>query len=314
MPIFGNRRRKPRLAPELDDLQLGKVIKALEGPPSPGLADLHIAQVERLLADTGSDWDRRSHRITVLARYSADSHVVRSWAARQPRNADALILRAEADLVHGGRQGDLADARQTLDSCYRAAELQPADPAPWVALLGALRLLRAPSEEVFPVWREAVARDVWNREAHLRMLGYLSPEECGSHMQVLEFVDAVRPRMPADAPTVGIELTATLRRHRHVAADEDALTAVMARRHWAGAQAATVLDRAHHHWTRPGFLHHAAARADLNMLAYALVQANRIRHAAEVFPLLDGVVTAWPWQLDGDPLQQYEHWRQRASR
>ncbi|MGW6937898.1 hypothetical protein ACWGF3_02575 [Streptomyces xanthophaeus] len=313
MPIFGNRRRKPRLAPELDDGRLGKVLKALDGPPSPGLADLHTAQVEQLLTEAGTDWDRRSHRITVLARCTADSGFVRTWASRQPKNADALVLRAEVDLVLGRRTGELADARETLDTCYRAAELEPADPAPWVALLGILRLLRAHSDEVFPVWREAVARDVWNREAHLRMLGYLSPAECGSHMQVLEFVDAARPRMPANAPTVGVELTATLRRHRHVAGD-DALTAVMARRHWASAPAVTVLDRAYENWRHPGFLHHAAAAADLNLLAYALVQANRIRHAAEVFPLIDGVVTPWPWVLDGDPLQQFENSRGRALR
>ncbi|MGT2527112.1 hypothetical protein ACU4GG_07845 [Streptomyces nojiriensis] len=314
MPIFGTRRRKPRLAPELDDVQLGRVLKALEGSPSPGLADLQIAQVEQLLADAGTDWDRRSHRLGVLAHAAADSNFVRTWPARRPGSGDALLLQAWADLVRGTRKGDMDDAQTAVDACYDAADLRPADPGPWVVLLGILRLLRRPSQEVFRMWQEVLSRDTWNREAHLQMLGYLSPDECGSHMQVLEFIDASRSRMPANAPTAGIELTATVRRHHTGAAAEDDLSTLMARRHWASAPAAPILDRAYANWRSPGFLHHAAAKADLNLLAFALVQANRIRDAGEVFTLIDGTVTEWPWRLVGDPMQQYAYWRERAQR
>lgn len=313
MPIFGTRRRKPRLAPELDDSQLGRVLKALDGSPSPGLADLQIAQVEQLLADSGKDWDRRCHRLAVLALHTADSNFVRAWPARRPDSGDALLLRAWAELVAGTRKGDMHDARSTVDTCYGAADLLPDDPAPWVVMLGVFRLLRRPSQEVFQIWQEVLARDTWNREAHLQMLGYLSPDECGSHMQVLEFIDASRSRMPANAPTAAIELTATVRRHHTSAADDD-LSTLMARRHWATAPAAPVLDRAYANWKSAGFLHHATAKADLNLLAFALVQANRVRDSGEIFQLIDGTVTAWPWRLGGDPMQQYTHWRDRAQR
>lgn len=313
MPIFGTRRRKPRLAPELDDSQLGRVLKALDGSPSPGLADLQIAQVEQLLAESGTDWDRRCHRLGVLAAHMADSNFVRTWPARRPDSGDALLLRAWAELTEGTRKGDMRDARATVDTCYAAADLLPADPAPWAVMLGVFRLLRRPSQEVFRIWQEVLARDTWNREAHLQMLGYLSPDECGSHMQVLEFIDASRSRMPANAPTAAIELAATVRRHHTAAADDD-LSTLMARRHWATAPAAPVLDRAYANWKSPGFLHHATAKADLNLLAFALVQANRVRDAGEIFLLIDGTVTPWPWRLSGDPMQQYTHWRDRSQR
>ncbi len=56
----------------------------------------------------------------------------------------------------------------------------------------------------------------------------------------------------------------------------------------------------------------AEALADLNLLAYALIQANRSGDAAEVFPAVSGVVTPWPWGLDGDPVQQFAYWQDRV--
>ncbi|MEU3923216.1 hypothetical protein [Streptomyces sp. NPDC029004] len=58
-----------------------------------------------------------------------------------------------------------------------------------------------------------VARDRWHREAHLQMLNYLSPEEGGSHVQVLDFVDSLRPHMPPNAPTAAVELTAAVNQY-----------------------------------------------------------------------------------------------------
>lgn len=311
MPIFGPRRGAPRLAPELDDAALGRVRKQLQAAPTPGLMGIRADQVEQVLAKAGSDWDRRMHRLVVLAR-TADPGIAHSWLRRRPHSADAHLLTAWGDLVRGRWQGELSDPQDLLEHCYQAADLAPADPGPWIAALGTLRTLRRPLPEVLPVWREATARDPWSREAHVQMLGYLSPEECGSPAQVLDFIDSMRTAVPPDAPTAGVELIALVERHRRTVSG-GGLTALMASGQWSQPRVEAALDQALADWLKPGYLNHAAALADLNLLAYALVQANRTRDASQVFAAIDGVVTPWPWGLDGDPVRQFTHWLDRAQ-
>ncbi|MDH6577326.1 hypothetical protein [Kitasatospora sp. MAP5-34] len=303
----------PRLVPELDDSNLGRVRKQLDTPPMPGLTDIQVDQIERVIQDAGTDWDRRAHRFLVLAESAADSGLARSWRRRQPRSADALIFEAWVELVRGRSAGRMEDAHAAADSCHRAAELQPNDPTPWVVLLGILRLTRCDQQDVFKVWHEVTARDAWHREAHIQMLGYVSPEECGSHGQVLDFVDSVRSRITPAVPAVGLELAAAVDHHNRTVA-RGGVDALLARRQWTQARAESALARALADWVRAGRLGHAAALADLNMLAYALVQANRLPEAAEVFQLIGGTVTPWPWRLDGDPVQQFSYWQAQALR
>ncbi|MBH5338265.1 hypothetical protein IHE55_27160 [Streptomyces pactum] len=312
MPLFGSRRSAAaRLVPELDDTALGRVLAQLQAPPAPGLLDLHVEQAERVIKDTGTDWDRRAHRMTVLARTAPGLNLARAWVQRRGDSTDALAFLSWVELLR--RPGSPEEERAAVDRCYRAADLRPEDPTPWVVLLGLLRRLRAPSREVFPVWREVTDRDPWHREAYLQMLGYLSPEECGSQVQVRDFVDAVRSRIPATAPAVGVELTATVL-HHHRTVRDGGINAVLAGNQWAHPPASTALENAFEDWTRPGFLRHAAALADLNLLAYVLVHANRTPDAAVVFKMIEGKVTPWPWRLDGDPLERFTHWRERALR
>ncbi|WKX69123.1 hypothetical protein [Streptomyces sp. XD-27] len=128
-----------------------------------------------------------------------------------------------------------------------------------------------------------------------------------------DFIDTVRSRIPSAAPAVGVELAAAVQNHHRIVR-EGGINGLLADRQWTHPPAANALDQAFTEWTRPGFLSHAAALADLNVLAYALSQANRPADAAAVFTLIEGRVTAWPWRLDGDPLRQYAHWRERALR
>lgn len=310
MPIFGPRRGAARLAPELDDVTLGRVRKQLTTTPAPGMAGIRLDQLEQAFSAPGTDWDRRMFRLTVLGPLAAPG-TVESWLRLRPHSADPLLLSAWGELAHGRRTGGLADPQDVLDQCHRAADLAPADPGPWIAALAVLRLLRRPLAELLPVWREATSRDPWSREAHLQMLGYLSPEECGSPMQVLDFVDSMRSAVPADAPTAGVELTALVGRHERTVTS-GGLTGLMASGQWTQPRAAAALDEALADWPRPGHLRHAQALSDLNLLAYALVQANRAADTAAVFAALGGVVTAWPWDLGGDPVQQFTHWQGRA--
>ncbi|MFF2144359.1 hypothetical protein [Kitasatospora sp. NPDC058190] len=276
-----------------------------------GPDDIQVDQVERLLQEAGTDWDRRGHRFAVLAEAAAPSTFARSWRLRRPRGADPLVFDAWVQLVRGRQAGGMEDARAAAECCYRAADAHPADPAPWVVLLGILRLMRAESRELFAVWAEVTARDPWNREAYLQMLRYLSPEECGSRSSQLDFVDTLRASAPPAAPVVGVELTALVDEYTRTTA-KGGVEALMARRQWTQIRAAGALDTALITWPREGRLRHAAALADLNLLAYAAVQAGRVREAGDTFRMIGDTVTAWPWSLDGDPLQQFAYWQAKA--
>ncbi|MEV5803547.1 hypothetical protein [Streptomyces collinus] len=315
MAFLSSRRRRARLAPELDDQDLGKLLKSLLATTRTGTiatTDLCVAQISRILDQDPGDWDRRTHRIGVLADFLADSHLPRSWAAREPRNPSALVLHAWTQVVSARSRGHLEDRTDVIESCFRAAELAPEDPTPWIALLGVARLERWQQPQVFGVWNEVLGRDRWNREAYLSMLTYLTPEESGSRMQVLEFVDGLSARMPANAPCAATELTAQVFQYQTVLG-RGGFEALVARNHWSQAMAAQALDRVAHTWAQPGFLRHARALADLNLLAYALMAADRRREAHPVFEALGGVVTAWPWHTGGDALTEFDQAHRRAS-
>ncbi|WP_406194967.1 hypothetical protein OH807_06385 [Kitasatospora sp. NBC_01560] len=301
----------PRLLPELDDVKLGRVRRQLNSPGIPGQGSIQADQVERLLQEAGTDWDRRSHRLGVLAEAAAPSGLARSWRLRRSGSADALVFEGWVELVRGRHAGKMEDARAAADLCYAAADALPDDPSPWVVLLGILRLMRADSRELFAVWHEITARDPWHREAHLQMLRYLSPEECGSRSSQLEFVHTVRAGVPATAPAVGVELTALVDEHARTVA-RGGVEGLLARRQWATHRAAGALDAALAGWPRPGHLQYAAALADLNLLGYALVQAGRTRESTGVFELIGDTVTPWPWSLEGDPLRQFGYWQAKA--
>ncbi|MCZ0991502.1 hypothetical protein [Streptomyces diastatochromogenes] len=315
MAFLSSRRKRARLAPELDDQDLGRLLKSLLATTRTGTiatTDLCAAQMSRLLDQDPGDWDRRTHRLGVLADYLADSHLPRSWATREPHNASALVLHAWTQLARARSQGRPQDTGDATDACLRAAELAPEDPTPWVVLLGLARTQRWEQSQVFGVWNEVLTRDRWNREAYLNMLGYLTPEEAGSRIQVLEFVDALGARMPANAPCAATELTAQVLQY-HSVLGRGGFEALVARNHWSQAMAAQALDRVARTWVQPGFLHHARALADLNLLAYALMAADRRREARPVFEALGGAVTGWPWHTDGDPLTEFDQAQRRAT-
>ncbi|WP_225839331.1 hypothetical protein [Streptomyces sp. NK08204] len=315
MGFLSNRRRRARIAPELDDQELGRLLKSLLATTRSGTiatTDLCMAQMSRLMGQDAGDWDRRTHRIGVLADFLAGSHLPRSWVAREPRNATALVLHAWSQVAQARAQEHPGDAGDAVQSCLRAAELAPEDPVPWVALLGAARWERWKQPQVFGVWNEVLARDRWNREAYINMLAYLSPEESGSRLQVLEFVDTLTARMPANAPCVATELTAQVVQY-HAILGRGGYEALVARNHWSQQMASQALDRVVHTWTQPGFLRHAKTLADLNLLAYALMAGDRRGEARAVFEAIGGIVTAWPWQIGGDPLVEFEKAQSRAA-
>ena len=102
MAFLSGRRRRTRLAPELDDQELGRLLKSLRATTRTGTiatTDLCAAQITRLLDQEPDEWDRRTHRMDVLAGFMTASHLPRSWVAREPRNANALVLHAWSQVI-----------------------------------------------------------------------------------------------------------------------------------------------------------------------------------------------------------------------
>src|SRR5579884_1690554 len=102
MAFLSGRRRRSRLAPELDDQDLGKLLKnllATTRTSALAMTDMCVAQMSRLLEQDPDDWDRRAHRMGVLAEFLAGSRLPRSWALREPRDPNALVLHAWSEVA-----------------------------------------------------------------------------------------------------------------------------------------------------------------------------------------------------------------------
>ncbi|MFF9819508.1 hypothetical protein [Streptomyces sp. NPDC014006] len=314
------RQQPRRVVPELDDSELGRVLSHL-GAQIAAQGD-NLAQandrgaltypIEQALRDPGRDWDRRIHRLLVLSSLREAPVLARQWHARQPNCPDALVFEAFAGLAQHG-SGDASDLGSVIALCRQAAKLLPDDPAPWVALITCYRLLRAATADVRSAWEGVKIRDPWNREAHLQVLRYLSPRECGSHAMMLDFTDAVRAQAPPRSPVESLALLASLTQYLTLREADD-ITALTAHRHWNHPQERALIDNALATWTQPGYLTHAAALSDLNALAYVLIKAMRLRDASTVLQEIGPVVTAWPWQEDGPPVEAFRDWSRRAKR
>ncbi|GAA3504608.1 hypothetical protein GCM10019016_117210 [Streptomyces prasinosporus] len=109
------------------------------------------------------------------------------------------------------------------------------------------------------------------------------------------------------------ELTAAVRQYQGLVA-QGGVRAMTAGQLWEGGQVAAALEQAAALWAKPGFFQHAAAPADLNVLAYALCAAGRAVDAHPVFQTLEGMVTPWPWNADGPAVQRFEQHQAKAER
>ncbi|MDT3725597.1 hypothetical protein ROS62_12150 [Streptomyces sp. DSM 41972] len=312
MPLFSTRpNRRPRMSRSLGDAQLAKALGKLSKRGSGKAADAEL--IAELLDKTGDDWDLRGHRVSVLAGAASGTGIAETWLERDPDDADALVFHSWTTLVRALEERRLDDTDTLITRCHRAAELSPEDPLPWVVLLGTARVVRFDHKDVDALWRQATDRDPWNREAFLQMLALLSPEEGGSSASVLDFVDAVRTRIPANAPCAAVELTAAVRQYQGLLA-QGGMRAMTAGQLFESGHPAAALHQAAALWPKPGFFQHAAAPADLNVLAYALCAAGRAADAHPVFQALQGTVTPWPWDVDGPAVQRYEQHMAKAER
>ncbi|TPQ19194.1 hypothetical protein [Streptomyces sporangiiformans] len=310
-------RRRPSLLirPELDDRALHVTLTELR--PAQQLHGLGAGRtrplwepVAALLRATGRDWDRRVHRISVLAG-SLPPAVPQRWIADRPDDADALVLQAFALSERAPAEGRAA-AHRAEQACLRAARACPEDPTPWLALLSLLDAFAAPARYAVPVWTEAVDRAPWNRTAYHRLLRYLSPRGHGTVPDMMDFAEQGAARAPYGSPLVLLPVAARVELVAH-RLRQDPLAAVGAGGHWHEPRAAVEVDAALTGWFHTPAAPHAEAVADLNVLAFALTRIRRPAEAAAVFHRIGRHMTHHPWDLLPDPEGTFRYWRDRSD-
>ncbi|MFI7502056.1 hypothetical protein ACIBVL_26950 [Streptomyces sp. NPDC049687] len=293
--------------------------RAAARTPDPALDDAGLAaaraalsqgrwQAARsLLAHTGDDWDRRAHRVTVLAREPYSAAWAHDWLLARPGCPDARVLLALAQVrrVRRGKE-DPAVARA---ACRTAADLAPADPTPWLGLLmlerdGAAEPQRG--AETVRIFEEIRARHRDHHHAHHLMVARLAERRAGSGPdplhEVYDFAAWAAEQAPADSPLAILPVVAHAERYRVLAARGFAPADPAASGHWRDGRARDVMKAAFDWWLEWEHDGHPRRLIDLNFLAHAKVCEGRGAEAAALFQHIGDHVTAEPWAYpDRDP-------------
>ena len=310
MAVFRSKGFKVSFDPAFDDLDLAEARDEL--------AQGRWEPARDLLEDTRNNWDRRAHRIRVLAETVAASAWIERWQALDPHNPHAAALRAQVEVVRAVRsRSQVSDTgtSKTLDEveelCRRAASLSPKDPVPWISLITLARAQGASRDELWARWHELRQRDEWSRDGHHQTLIYLFATWQGSHAEMYDFAYWLAEEAPDGSPLAVLPLVAHAESYRSHAADKRSAHRAGLDMMWTEDQVGLDLDRILERWFRRPGRQHAQAKADLNYLAHALIYADRHADARPVLQAIGPHVTRLPWAYTGDPESSFTYWRQR---
>ncbi|GAA2222729.1 hypothetical protein [Streptomyces nogalater] len=266
-----------------------------------------------LLAHTGDDWDRRGHRLTVLAQDPRATTWAGDWLTAEPGCADAATLLALA-LVHRAVRGEEEPGR-ARDACAAAAALAPADPTPWLGLL-LLARARGPHSAVFGAFAELRRRHPEHHHAHHLLIACLAERPGRGRAEAHEVYDAAElaaAEAPADSPLAVLPVIAYAERYRVLAATGPDHAGQAAARHWSGPRARRVLGACFDWWLEWEHDEHPRRLIDLNHLAFGLSCAGRPAEAAALFQRIGDHATPAPWAYaHRDPLAAFRTARARA--
>ncbi|WP_329132726.1 hypothetical protein [Streptomyces sp. NBC_00670] len=306
-PPFGHPRKRPHpYDPALDDTPLVATRTALtQGRWSAARA---------LLATTGDDWDRRSHRVTVLAQARAAVHWARDWQVADPESPAAALLLALA-LVHRALTGK-EHPETAREACRSVAAAVPDDPTPWFGLLLLERTLGT-EEDVVRLFDEVRLRHRDHHHAHHLMVARLAERraEAGQDPlhEVYDFANWAAEQAPADSPLAILPVVAHAERYRVLAAAGQEPADPVASGHWVGRRARQVMKAAFDWWLEWERDDHPRRLVDLNFLAHAKVCEGRGAEAAALFHRIGEHATPAPWSYpDRDPYQAFRTARDGA--
>ncbi|MEV2217486.1 hypothetical protein AB0H86_39720 [Streptomyces sp. NPDC050997] len=267
-----------------------------------------------LLAATGDDWDRRGHRVTVLALEPYCAAWAGDWLLAEPDSADAAVLLALAQ-VRGALRGKERPAR-AREACRSAAALAPADPTPWLGLL-LLEHALGSADEVGGLFGEVRARHPDHHHAHHLMVARLAEHRADAGPdplhEVYEFAAWAAEQAPADSPLAILPVVAHAERYRALAAAGHEPPDPAASLHWTGRRARQVMKAAFDWWLEWEQEGHPRRLVDLNFLAHAKVHEGRGAEAAALFHRIGEHPTPAPWSYpDREPYTAFRAARDHA--
>ncbi|MCX4913720.1 hypothetical protein ACFWA4_17550 [Streptomyces sp. NPDC060011] len=270
--------------------------------------------VRALLAGTGEDWDRRGHRLTVLAQESATLAWARDWQLAEPESPDAAVLLgcATVERALNGKERP----ERARDACRSAAALAPADPTPWLALLLLERSLGA-EEDVVRLFDEVRHRHPDHHHAHHLMVARLAERRATAGQdplhEVYDFANWAAELAPADSPLAILPVVAHAERFRVLAAAGSEPADPVASGHWVGRRARQVMKAAFDWWLEWERDDHPRRLVDLNFLAHAKFCEGRGAEAAALFHRIGEHPTPAPWSYpDRDPYTAFRTARDSA--
>ncbi|WP_217196947.1 hypothetical protein [Streptomyces buecherae] len=299
--------RRDRLAfdPALDDAPLAAARNAL--------AQGRWGAARSLLAETGDDWDRRGHRLVVLAEVSACASWASDWQRAEPDSACAAALLACATALRAVRgKARYATARE---QALAAARMAPADPSPWLAQLIAARALGS-GDDCARAFDQVRARHRDHHHAHHLMATYLAERGTGGGdplHEVYDFADWAAEQAPADSPLAVLPVVAHTERYRVLAVAGHLPRDPRESEHWSTRKARQVMKAAFDWWLEWEGEGHPRQQIDLNYLAHAKFHEGRLAEAAALFHRIGPHATRAPWSYaDRDPKQEFRAARTAA--
>ncbi|WP_189491519.1 hypothetical protein [Streptomyces antnestii] len=310
-PPLGRARRRAAhiFDPALDDADLVAARAAL--------AQGRWTEVRELLSATGDDWDRRGHRIAVLARESTTTAWVDDWRLAEPESSDAAVLLALAAVQRariGKKRPDKA-----RDACREAAALAPADPTPWLGLL-LLERDMGREEDVVRLFDEIRHRHPEHHHAHHLMVARLAERRADAGQdplhEVYDFASWAAEQAGPGSPLAVLPVVAHAERYRVLATAGSEPPDPVASGHWTGRRARLAMKAAFDWWLEWGTPErpaHPRGRVDLNFLAHAKSCEGRPAEAAALFHRIGPHATPAPWSYpDRDPHEAFRAARRSA--
>lgn len=309
------------LDPALGDLALAEARDALAsgdwGPAREVLA-------ETRKTPAGTQWDRRSHRVRVLAEAVANSSWVERWQVLEPVNPDAALLRAQVETVRtlraalAGRADCRETAEEALDLCEHAAEMAPEDPTPWVVMLTLARAAdrgsRRGHDEFWNRWQKMRALDEFNRDGQHEALMYLFDAWCGSHKEMYDFAYWLAGEAPPGSPLAALPLVAHAEVYRTANLGVPRTRQSSPQAHWSRDLVRADIDRVMNSWLGSAIEPHAQADLDRNYLLHAMVYSGLVDtdETRALFDAIGSHAMRIPWSYTGDPESSFLYWRDQA--
>ncbi|MGP4001453.1 hypothetical protein [Streptomyces sp. 8N706] len=307
-PPLGRLRHRDRLSfdPALDDQALASARDAL--------AQGRWTEARTLLAATGDDWDRRGHRLVVLAEGPASAAWAEEWQLVEPDSADAVALLACATVFRALRGKETTDAAR--QACRVAARMAPADPSPWLGLL-ILARRTGTDEERLQVFDQVRGRHRDHHHAHHLMTACLAERQQGDgddpFHEVYDFASWAAEQAPADSPLAVLPVIAHTERYRVLALAGAEPRDPGRSAYWTTRRARQAMKAAFDWWLEWEGEDHPRNKVDLNFLAHAKVHEGRMAEAAALFNRIGTHASTIPWSYpDRDPKKAFRAARRAA--